>query len=189
MSENFYNTKKSVDEYIEMAKDINSAQLIKRFQSFLPKQAVVLELGSGPGTDFQLLKEYFHVVGSDFSKEFLNRLVHNNPKDRFVHLDARSLQIDEKFDGLYSNKVLQHLTDDEIQHSIKRQAEIVNRNGIICHSFWKGSGHEMFKGLLVNYQSETSLRTLFESFFEILLIEEYKEFEDADSVVLIGKKK
>jgi len=56
-------------------------------------------------------------------------------------------------------------------------------------SLHKGAGDEVFKGLLVNYQTDKSLRILFENYFEILLLEEYNEFEDGDSLLLFGKKK
>ena len=96
---------------------------------------------------------------------------------------------DTKFDGIYSNKVLHHLRDNELADSIKRQYEILNTNGIICHSFWKGEGSETFKGLFVNYHDEITLNEFFKEYFEILSIEYYQEFEDEDSLLLLGKRK
>tara|TARA_R110002050_G_scaffold85091_1_gene181553 strand:- start:15761 stop:16330 length:570 start_codon:yes stop_codon:yes gene_type:complete len=189
MIKNYYQTKESVEEYIKLAKDVNGAELIKKLKHYLSPNSVLLEIGSGPGTDFQLLKKDYKVVGSDYSKEFLNRLIRNNEKDVILNLDAITLATQKKFDGIYSNKVLQHLTNEELRKSIQRQASILNPNGIICHSFWKGEGDEVFNGLLVNYQTDKSLRILSEGYFEVLLLEEYKEFEDGDSLLLIGKKK
>jgi SAM-dependent methyltransferase len=189
MNENYYQSKESVEEYIKLAKDVNGQALIEKLKAFLSENAKVLEIGSGPGTDFKLLKEHYEVVGSDFSNEFLVRLKENYKNDLFLQLDAAILETEEKFDGIYSNKVLQHLNDNELQKSASRQAEILFQNGIICHSFWKGEGDEVFKGMLVNYQTDASLRKLFEGHFEILLLEEYPEFEDGDSILLIAKKK
>ena len=135
------------------------------------------------------MKNDFIVTGSDNSKEFLNRLVSDNPKHRFLELDATELLVDESFDGIYSNKVMHHLKDDEFSRSIQRQFDILNPNGIICHSFWKGEGSEVFKGLFVNYYSENALRKIVEKNFEILLLINYKEFEEDDSILLIGRKK
>ena len=112
-----------------------------------------------------------------------------NSDGEFLELDAVTLITDKKFDGIYSNKVMHHLTDNELERSIKRQYEILNTNGIICHSFWKGEGSEVFKGLFVNYHDEVGLKEAFKTHFEILSIENYKEFEDDDSILLIGKKK
>ena len=65
---------------------------------------------------------------------------------------------------------------------IKRQVEVLNSNGVVCHSFWKGEGTEIFKGMFVNYHSEAELRSLFEPSFDILLLESYQEFEADDSL-------
>lgn len=189
MKDQYYKTKESVEEYIKLAKDVHGGQLIKKLHNYLPSNSLLLEIGSGPGTDFKILKKEYRVVGSDFSSEFLNRLISNNVKDEFLHLDAITLRTDKKFDGIYSNKVLQHLSDEEVRKSILRQVDLLNANGIICHSFWKGEGDEIFKGLLVNYQTNESVRMLFQPYFEILLLEEYQEFEDGDSLLFIGKKK
>ena len=43
--------------------------------------------------------------------------------------------------------------------------------------------------MFVNYQTEETLKEMFEDYFEILSIEQYKEFEESDSLVLIGRKR
>lgn len=187
MNTEYYKSKESVEEYIQMAKDVNGGELIEKLKGFLPENASILEIGSGPGTDWNILKQDFEVVGSDNSDEFLHHLRTGNPSGQFLGLDAVTLETDQKFDGIYSNKVLHHLKDDELKDSIQRQHSILNPGGIICHSFWEGEGSEIFKGLFVNYHTETALKSSFAD-FEILLIEPYQEFEANDSLLLIAKK-
>ena len=189
MKGEYYNTKESVDEYIKLAKDVNGKQLIEKLERVLQPNSVLLEIGSGPGTDWKILNKSYSVIGSDNSTEFLNHLISENPNGKFLELDAITLITDKKFDGIYSNKVMHHLTDNELADSIKRQYEILNPNAIICHSFWKGEGSEIFKGLFVNYHDEVNLKEFFKEYFEILSIENYKEFEDEDSLLLLGRKK
>ena len=189
MENNYYKTKASVDEYVKLAKDVNGSELIKKLKHFLSPKSKLLELGSGPGTDWNLLNNLYDVTGSDNSKEFLQYLKTNFPKGQFVELDAESISTNKKFDGIYTNKVLHHLTDKELQNSIKRQHEILNADGIICHSFWKGEDSEIFKGLFVNYHTKQALKDFFDKHFEILLLDYYAEFEEEDSILLIGKKK
>ena len=189
MTENYYKTKESVEEYIRLAKGFNGIELIEKFKPYLQSNATILEIGTGPGTDWNILNKDFEVVGTDNSKVFLNHLISENPDGRFQELDAVSLNINEKFEGIYSNKVLHHLNDSELFDSIKRQYDILKPGGIICHSFWKGTGSEIFKGLFVNYHSKKSLMTYFEKYFELLLIDSYAEFEEEDSLLLIGKKR
>jgi len=189
MKGDYYKTKESVKEYIQLAKDVNGKKLIEKLHQVLPDRSSLLELGSGPGTDWRLLNDLYQVIGSDNSSEFLNHLKTNNPQGEFLELDAITLETDKTFEGIYSNKVLIHLRDEELKASIKRQAQILRPDGIICHSFWKGEGSEFFKGLFVNYQDEKHLKELFETAFEILSIESYAEFESDDSLLFLGRKK
>ena len=70
-------------------------------------------------------KKGYKVAGSDNSKAFLNHLISNNPTGRFLELDAITIHTDEKFDGIYSNKVLHHIKDDKLLNSIKGQPEVL----------------------------------------------------------------
>ena len=185
----YYHTKESVEEYVRLSKGFSGKDLIERLGKVLVTNAAVLELGSGSGTDWNILNKTYVVIGSDNSLEFLDHLKAENPKGEFLELDAVTLKTKKKFDGIYSNKVLHHLKDDELSSSIKRQYDLLNPGGIICHSFWKGEGSEVFKGLFVNYHSAAILKDNFEKYFEIILLEAYEEFEANDSLLLIGKKK
>lgn len=189
MTKKYYKTKESVEEYIRLAKDFNGAELIEKLKEFLPSESTLLEIGTGPGTDWNILMQDYEVVGSDNSQEFLKHLNTNYPNGTFLELDAITLITNQKFEGIYSNKVIHHLKDSELVEAIKRQNDILKPHGIICHSFWKGEGSEVFKGLFVNYHTEQSLKGFFEEQFEILMIESYDEFEEADSLLLIAKKR
>lgn len=189
MKGEYYKTQRSVDEYINLAKGVNGKELIEKLNKILPSNSALLEIGSGPGIDWRILNKSYNVIGSDNSNQFLNHLINENPNGEFLDLDAITLNTDKKFDGIYSNKVFQHLKDNELSDSIKRQAEILKTNGIICHSLWKGEGSEIFNGLFVNYHEEESLKEVFSAYFEILSTETYKEFEDNDSILLIARKK
>jgi trans-aconitate methyltransferase len=187
--EKYYHTERSVQEYITLAKDVNGLDLILQLNKILPQESSLLELGSGPGTDWKILDEYYNVTGSDYSREFLKHLTSTYPDGDFLHLDAATLDTSKKFDGIYSNKVLHHLTDSQLQQSVQRQRGVLNQGGIICHSFWKGEGSETFKGMFVNYHREPALRALFGECFEIISVSAYKEFEANDSLLLIAKKR
>ncbi len=124
MNKGYYKTKESVKEYIKLAKDVNGKQLIEKLKQVLPANSVLLEIGSGPGTDYKILNEFYNVVGSDNSTEFLNHMVTEIPNEQFLELDAITLETDKKFDGIYSNKVMHHLKDNELSDSVRRQQEI-----------------------------------------------------------------
>ena len=189
MAADYYKTSESVAEYIQLAKEVNGGALIEKLKTYLLPGSKLLEIGSGPGTDWYMLSKVYEVVGSDNSSAFLAHLNKTHPAGKFLLLDAITLETSDHFDGLYANKVLHHLKDDELTAAIQRQHAMLKSGGIICHSFWKGEGDEVFKGLFVNYHTAETLRRYFEAHFEILLLEPYAEFEADDSLLLIGKRK
>ncbi len=185
----YYHTIQTVEEYIRLAKDVNGRSLINELKKYLHQDTTLLELGSGPGTDWNILRNHYKITGSDNSTVFLDHLRGKYPDGQFIYLDAVSLETAKTFDAIYSNKVLHHLQDSELKQSIQRQFAILEPEGIICHSFWRGQGTEVYNGLYVNYQDETSLNQLFSTRFDILLQKSYTEFEMDDSLLLVARKR
>ncbi len=189
MKDKYYHTRESVEEYIHLAKDVSGKALIEKLRKYLLPGSKVLELGSGPGTDFELLSVDYQVVGSDMSEEFLKHLNRSYTEGEFLLLDAVSLETTKKFDAIYSNKVLHHLTVEQLEASIQRQRDVLETGGIVCHSFWRGEGDEVFKGMYVKYHSIDDIQSYFSSEFEVLVLERYAEFDSDDSILLIAQKK
>ncbi|MEQ9299799.1 MAG: class I SAM-dependent methyltransferase [Cyclobacteriaceae bacterium] len=189
MEGEYYKTQASVQQYIRMAEGFNGGELITQLKQVLPLNLTVLEIGSGPGTDWNILNETYVVTGSDNSAVFIEHLRKSYPDGQFLELDASTLATDQRFDGIYSNKVMHHLTNDQLAQSVNNQAKLLNSKGIICHSFWKGEGSEVFKGLFVNYHTENGLRDAFGLHFDVISVMPYEEFEAGDSLLLIGRRK
>lgn len=189
MKNEYYHSKEKVQEYLRMSEGIDGAEHIEKFGKYLPKGSSVLELGSGPGKDWHILNKQYAVVGSDVSDEFLAHLHNIFPHGNFIKASAEKIETNKTFQGIYSNKVLHHLTDEELQQSVKCQLKILEQGGIICHTFWHGEGTEEYEGMFVNNHTKAELQEFFGYMFEILEIERYKEFEEDDSVLLIGRKR
>lgn len=189
MPDKYYHTKESVEEYIKLAEGVNGSSLIEKLKKVLKSGSNLLELGSGPGTDWKILKETYNVTGSDNSTQFIEHLENSLPNGNFLKLDAITIDTTEKFDGIFSNKVLHHLKDEELIESISRQSEVLHEEGIVCHSFWLGKGSEFFKEMFVNYHEEQEIKELFSKQFEVLLLDKYAEFEENDSLLIIARKK
>jgi len=185
----FFDTEKGVEQYLKMAEGYDGAELIKILQKHLPANSTVLELGIGPGKDLDILKKSYTVTGSDYSQIFLDKYKKNNPDADLFLLDVTTLQTEQKFDCVYSNKVLHHLTKEDLIKSLQRQKEILNPNGIAFHSFWKGNKTENMEGLLFTYYEIEDLKKITEDDFEILAIETYTEMEKDDSIYVILRNK
>lgn len=184
----FYDSEDGVNQYFAMAEGVDGTEIIENLKRYLPKNSSVLELGMGPGKDLDILVRDFIATGSDTSDLFLRRYRTTNPQAKLLMLDALLLDTTETFDCIYSNKVLHHLHREDLPKSIHRQAEIVNSNGLVCHTFWQGEGQEVHADLNFTKYLKEELRTLFSIHFNVVHLSSYKEFTDGDSILIIASK-
>jgi len=185
----YFDNEKGVRDYIKMAEGYDGSELINELRHYLKDGASILEIGMGAGVDLDILKKYYKVTGSDSSQVFIDRYKKLNPNADVFQLDAKSLDINRKFDCVYSNKVLIHLTKKDCIESFKKQISILNPNGILLHSFWNGNKIEKHHGLLFVYYTEEELRRMVENDYEILKIQKYTEFKKNGSIYVILKRK
>lgn len=185
----FFDTEKGVEQYTKMAEGYDGAGLIRILQKYLPVNSTVLELGMGPGKDLDILKKSYTVTGLDNSQVFLDKYKQKHPDADLLLLDAVTIQTDRKFDCIYSNKVLHHLAKEDLKKTLQRQKEILNTNGIVFHSFWKGSKTEYTEGLLFTYYEMDDLKKTAANDFKILATETYTEMEKDDSIYVVLRNK
>lgn len=184
----FFEDKENVKQYMAMSEGYDGRFLIDILSQHLEPGASVLELGMGPGKDLDILLETYEATGSDYSQVFLE-LYRDRKKDSDVlQLDAVTLNTERKFQAIYSNKVLQHLTEKELLVSIERQYEVLEDHGLLFHSFWYGEGEEEYDGLRFVYYTAEKLRGLLEEKFELIEVERYQEEAVGDSVYFVARK-
>ena len=136
-----------------------------------------------------ILKKSYAVTGSDNSQVFLDKYKEKYQDSDLLLLDAVTMETDRKFDCIYSNKVLHHLTMEDLTKSLQRQKEMLNPNGIAFHSFWKGNKVEEMEGLLFTYYETEDLKKMAESNFDVLAMETYTEMERDDSIYVVLKSR
>ena len=185
----FYDISGNIDRYIEMCSGYDGSYIYKILEEFLKKDASVLELGSGPGLDIPFLNSLYNVTGSDLSEQFLSRLEKKYPDITFLKIDAVEIDVKGSFDCIYSNKVLPHLTKEELKSSLISQFNNLDSNGIIAHTFWIGDENEEVEGLLFTKYQKQEIIDIFSNQFRILSLTIYKEFEESDSMFVIAQKK
>ena len=184
----YFDTKKGIEEYIKRSDGWGGSKLINVLKKYLPKKSTLLELGMGPGRDFDILKKTYTSTGSDGSKVFLDRYKRKDKNAELLRLDVVSIPTEKRFDCIYSNKVLHHLTKKDLKKSIRRQKEVLNPEGIAFHSFWKGNKVEHKHGLLFMYYEIGALEKIIDKEFDILEIEPFTEMEKDDSIYVVLKK-
>ncbi len=186
--ENPYANEKLAKDYIRRSRGYDGRYLIRLLRRYLPTNRSILELGMGPGVDLDILSETYIATGSDLSEAFLEIYRKNNPGTSVILLNAIDLNTKDQFDAIYSNKVLQHLTREELHLSFQRQIDILTSRGILCHSFWKGDTSERDEFGCMYYTKEL-LWEIANNYSDVLLLESYAEMETDDSIVLIAQKR
>lgn len=184
----YFDDPKNVEEYIVMCEGFDGRELVEKLSQYFEHYSTVLEIGMGPGKDLDILSDRYHVTGSDLSEEFLRRYRTAHPDADLMKLDAVNLKTDRTFDCIYSNKVLHHLSKEELVRSLMNQYRIVTKNGIVFHTFWYGDREETLHGLSFQYYKQQELKRMFLHHFNILEIGSYTEMEDNDSIFVIAKK-
>jgi len=189
----YYDDPKNVREYIEMAEGYDGRELIEALSKYLPAGASVLELGMGPGKDLDLLNKTFQATGSDSAQPFLDLYRKRHPQADLLLLDAVTLDAaaigERTFDAIYSNKVLYHLTRDQLRTSLRNQARVLNPGGVLLHSLWYGDGEQDMHGLHFVYYTEDTFRALVGDEFEIVETVRYTEMEADDSCYVMLRKR
>jgi len=183
----FYNDPVKVDEYESMCEEYDGSELYEVLDKHLTGNSTLLELGSGPGNDINYLKKKYSVAGSDLSDEFLIRSKKRHANVPFIKLDAVSIKIEKLFDCIFSNKVLHHLTLEELEKSLKRQQEVIVPNGLFAHTFWLGDKEFTMEGMLFIFHNREHLEKLVSKYYSIIELYGYKEFEDGDSIFILAK--
>lgn len=183
----FYNDPQSVDQYIKMCDGYDPADITNFLKRHLRETATVLELGSGPGFDLEILKNDYRITGSDLSDEFIKRGREKFPGIEFLKLDAVAIETDQQFDCIFSNKVLHHLTTDVLEHSLARQQRVLNPKGIFAHTFWIGGKEFTQNGMYFNFHERAALLELVDRYFNVIDTLDYAEFEEGDSIFIIAK--
>ncbi|WP_439185653.1 class I SAM-dependent methyltransferase [Carboxylicivirga taeanensis] len=189
MSASFFEDKQNVKHYLEMTADYDGSWFFEQFTRFIPQSCKALELGMGPGKDLDNIRQKYDVTGSDYSFLFAEHYKHQHPEVKVMVLDAVTIKTNKQFDCIYSNKVLHHLTVNNLKASLARQADVLNHEGMLLHTFWRGRGTDEFQGLFFQYYEAEELQELFSPLFNIIHIAPYQELKADDSIIVVAQKK
>lgn len=115
------------------------------FASHIPKEGVILEIGSASGRDARYFAaKGFKVVCTDIIPEALQKLseegfetagfdFRNEPKPEWTG----------KFDGFFANTVLLHAPPDVFGNALRNVAVVLKENGVVAFSLKTGEGEEI----------------------------------------------
>lgn len=187
---NYYHKQENVNEYRAMMENFDNHLVLDMLRESLPAGASVLELGMGTGADLLELAKDYRVTGSDFSPAFLTAFRKEHPEIEALEIDASDFSLDRKFDCIYSNKVLYHLSAAQLQTSLQIQSQHLHEKGIVFMTMWYGEYREELyeDDLMFTYYTEQDLVKQIPHSLMVEKIERYTEMEKDDSIVFILRK-
>jgi trans-aconitate methyltransferase len=178
--------------YTLMVKFSKNEYIIGEFKNRIDRSKKILELGSGPGNDYKVLVKDYDITGSDYSETFLRILRSKFPEDKFLRINALTVETKEKYDVIYSNKVLHHLTPEHLALSLKRQYETLNDGGILFHTMWKGNIVNIKENSMPDVRYERDgIEKILNSITNKFTIRDfivYKELKIDDSFIVVMEK-
>ena len=188
---NYFMKQENVDTYKQMLVDYDSSWLTSILEDYLKPGSTLLEIGMGTGLDLDILSKKYKVTGSDNSPIFVDEYNFNHTHKALL-IDATNIKIESKFDCIYSNKVLQHLTKEQFISSLHSQKSHLNHEGIIFLTLWYGVYEEqiMFDGQLrFIYYTEIDIIDIVKDHFNVVDIRKYTESDPMDSLLVVLKAK
>lgn len=178
--------KEQVASYYQMMEDYDNAYILNKLRATVPSGCSVLELGFGTGQDYLQLKEDYQITASDYSEDFIEAF-NRNHDDQILQVDAIQMEVTNKYDCIYSSKVLNSLVETDIIKSLTKQYDCLNDGGYIFHTLWYGD-----KTLDSSFIDKSFLRQVLALDYDYVEFSYYKEADyisaEFDSVIIIGRK-
>ena len=117
----------------EQAKYGKLNDLAVLFCEILPKEASILDLGSGTGIPFAryFIDSGFKVLGIDISAEMVKLSQANVPEADFKELSMTDLKYINKFDGIFSNYSMLCLSPPLFKDVASRLEKALKNNGLL----------------------------------------------------------
>jgi ubiquinone/menaquinone biosynthesis C-methylase UbiE len=125
--------------------DLSDIEYVDKFLNLLPRNANVLDVGSGPGQFSKyIISKGFDVIGIDFSQKMVDIAKEKVSNVTFKQMDMRKLNFENNyFDGLLVAYSLIHIPSTDIHETIDGFHRVLKQNGIIEFITQKGEADKI----------------------------------------------
>ena len=117
--------------------------LRRQFMAALPCQALILDIGCGPGFDADHFRGDGHrAIGIDLSLGMLRLASEEYGAGTYVQADMRHLPCSRGADGIWACASMLHLEREEFPGVLSAFAAALKTDGVLCFSVKAGEGEE-----------------------------------------------
>lgn len=118
---------------------------IGRFLNLLPDNALILDVGSGPGYDAATFRQHNHrAIATDLSIEMM-QTGRKQFDGAYVQADMRHLPFGQVFDALWVCASLLHLSKADARVALDEFTRLLKPSGLLYLAVKEGDGEEMTK--------------------------------------------
>jgi SAM-dependent methyltransferase len=139
-----------IDQYAAFNKDRSFAEpLLDRLCASLPADAIIADLGCGPGWETEALERRgFRAIGVDVTIEFLSFAVREHPAFGYLVGEFLALPFrDRALDGVWACSSLVHVPRALIDEALAEIARTLRTGGAFLASMQAGSTEELVASL------------------------------------------
>lgn len=132
----YYNS--NAAQYFSNTVNVDMTECCERFLKYVVSGGRIIDIGAGSGRDIKYFKDNGYTVeGIDASEEMCRlAAVYTGVTVRCERIQGWNPQ--EKYDGIWANASLLHLSITEIEDFIRRAVDYLNPNGALYISMKKG---------------------------------------------------
>lgn len=132
----YYNS--NAAQYFRNTVNVDMSKCCDRFLKYIIPGGRIVDIGAGSGRDIKYFKDKGYAVeGIDASKEIC-RLASDYSGTEVICERIQDWHPQEKYDGIWANASLLHLSFDEIEEFVCRASDYLKPNGVIYISMKKG---------------------------------------------------
>ncbi|QQV74541.1 hypothetical protein H6P87_00075 [Rickettsia tillamookensis] len=160
----------------------------KKFISYLPKNAHILDAGCGVGRDTKyFLSQRYQVTAFDGSTEMV-RLASKETGINVLHSTFQDMNFKELFDGVWAQATLLHVPYDETKDVYKKIHAALKPEGIFYASYGYGSDIIQNDDRDFYNMNEDTIKLYFNGLFEVVKIwtEKSKRFSPSKEALWLN---
>ncbi len=136
MNTEYYNKKSN--EFFKDTINLDMSSQYKIFEDYLSIGDMILDLGCGSGRDTKhFLNLKYNVIATDISMELIKKSSEYIGQE-VLFLDMRSMNFENKFNGIWACASILHIKKNEINEVLKKCYKALKKNGVLYASFKYG---------------------------------------------------